>query len=83
MQQDRWKFVAVALIAVVGVGASALAKSSHSGKAGTAGVARAEHSRALRANEPVHHAPTYGAPNSSHPALTGGGGGYNINLYNW
>lgn len=34
MQQDRWKFVAVALVAVVGVGASALAKSSYSGKAG-------------------------------------------------
>jgi hypothetical protein len=62
--------------AVVGVGASALAKSSYSGKAGMTRVARAEHPCALRANEPVRHAPTYGSANSSHPALTGGSSGY-------
>jgi hypothetical protein len=81
MQQDRWKFVAVALVAVVGVGASALAKSSHSGKADATRLARPERPRVLRKSASLRHAPTYGAPNSSHPALTGGA--YNINLYNW
>ena len=83
MQQDRWKFVAVALVAVIGLGASALAKSSHSGKADATRLARPERPRVLRTSASLRRAPTYGAPNSSHPALTGGGGGYNINLYNW
>ncbi|MBO0717154.1 MAG: hypothetical protein J2P55_07465 [Rhizobiales bacterium] len=83
------KFATVALVAAIGLGVPALAKSTHSKKA------KAVASQSIRGveaqREPAvfmygsdRRSPTFGAPNPNHPAFTGGGStGYNANLYVW
>jgi hypothetical protein len=87
MHRHKTKFAAVALIAAIGLGLPALAKSTHSGKGknfatqSIRGV-NVRRARALDAYGSVRRAPTFGAPNPNSPALTGGGSsGYNANLY--
>jgi hypothetical protein len=87
MHRNGSNLIAVALVATIGLGMPALAKSTHGGKANTPAshpmhVAKAQRLRALNANGSVQHSPTFGVPNPNNPALTGGGStGYNSNLY--
>ena len=87
MNRKRSKLTGVALVAAIGLGMPALAKSTHSGKARqvasqnvrSGGVQRG---RALNPYGAPLRSPTFGAPNPNNPALTGGGSsGYNANLY--
>jgi hypothetical protein len=92
MHRNKSKFAAIALVAAIGLGTPALAKSTHGGKAhgGKAKVvaslstcnAKAPHARALNVDGSAQRVPTFGAPNPNSPALIGGGSaGYNANLY--
>jgi hypothetical protein len=75
---------AVALVAAIGLGMPALAKSTHSAKGRQVTVrgGSVQRVRALNAYGSVRRSPTFGAPNPNHPAFTGGGSsGYNANLY--
>jgi hypothetical protein len=87
MHRNKSKFAAIALVAAIGLGMPALAKSTHSGKGkvvasqSTRSV-KAERERAFNAYGSVGRAPTFGAPNPNSPALTAGGStGYNANFY--
>jgi hypothetical protein len=86
MHRNKSKLTAVALVAAIGLGMPALAKSTHSGK-GRAVASQSvrgvnvQRVRAINAYGSVQRAPTFGAPNPNHPSLTGGGAGYNVNLY--
>ena len=85
MHRDK-SLMAVALVAAIGLGVPALAKSTHGAKGNTAAgqvhVAKAQRGRALNAYGSGRHSPTIGVPNPNSPALTGGGSpGYNANLY--
>jgi hypothetical protein len=87
MNRNKSKLAAVALVAAIGLGIPALAKSTHSGKARQVASqivhsTNAQRARALDAYGSVRRAPTFGAPNPNSPALTGGGSsGYNAYLY--
>jgi hypothetical protein len=87
MNRDRSKLAAVALVAAIGLGMPALAKSTHSGKtrqvaSQTVRTTNAPRARALDAYGSARRSPTFGAPNPNSPAFTGGGSsGYNANLY--
>jgi hypothetical protein len=91
MHRNKSKFVAVALVAAIGLGIPALAKSTHeSTHGGKAKVvaslstcsAKARHARAINVDGSARRVPTFGAPNPNSPALIGGGGaGYNANFY--
>lgn len=76
---------AVALVAAIGLGMPALAKSTHSGKARQVASQNLRSGSVERARAPngygsPRRAPTFGAPNLNNPALTGGGStGYNAN----
>jgi len=87
MHRNQSKLAAVALVAAIGLGVPALAKSMHSvkGKAAaslnTRGV-KAQRQRALDGYGSLRRAPTFGAPNPNHPAFSiGGSSGYNANFY--
>lgn len=79
MHRNLSKFAAIALVAAIGLGVPALAKSAHSGKGKTVAslstreVKAAQRQRALNANGSLWRSPTFGAPNLNHPAFTGGG----------
>lgn len=81
------KLATVVLVAAIGLGVPALAKSMQGGKGKAAasqstGAVKAQGERVLDAYGSVRRSPTFGAPNPNHPALTGGGStGYNANLY--
>jgi hypothetical protein len=81
------KLATVVLVAAIGLGLPALAKSAHGGKGKAVAsqstrVAKAQRERVLDTYGSVQRSPTFGAPNPNHPALTGGGSvGYNANLY--
>ena len=83
------KFATIALVAAIGLGMPALAKSTHSKNpiavaSLTTRDVKAQRQRALDAYGSVQRAPTFGAPNPNHPTFTGGGStGYNANLYVW
>jgi hypothetical protein len=87
MDRKTSKLTAVALVAAIGLGMPALAKSTHSAKgrqvaSQTVRGGSVQRARALNAFGSVRRAPTFGAPNPNNPALTGGGSsGYNANLY--
>jgi hypothetical protein len=87
MDRKRSKLTAVALVAAIGLGVPALAKSTHGGKARLVASqavrsANPQPARALSPYGSARRAPTFGAPNPNSPALTGGGSsGYNANLY--
>jgi hypothetical protein len=86
MNRNRSKLAAVALVAAMGLGLPALAKSTHSGGKGRQVAGHGPRStpaqRAPLFDESVRRTPTFGAPNPNSPALTGGGSsGYNANLY--
>jgi hypothetical protein len=74
MHRNISKLPAVALVAAIGLGMPALAKSTHSGK-GKAVASRSTHDvraqrqRALNAYGSVRRSPTFGAPNPNHPRL--------------
>jgi len=87
MHRNQSKLAAVALVAAIGLGVPALAKSMHSvkGRAAasldTRGV-KAQRERALDGYGSLRHAPTFGAPNPNHPAFSiGDSTSYNANLY--
>jgi hypothetical protein len=78
MHRNLSKFAAVALVAAIGLGVPALAKSTHSGKGKavaslSARDVKAQRQRALNAYGSVRRSPTFGAPNPNSPALTRGG----------
>lgn len=84
MQRNKSKVVAVALVMAMVLGAPALAKPRHGGKAkhlaslSTCDL-KAEPGHAFN---PIQRAPTFAAPNPNSPALLGDGGpGYNVNFY--
>jgi len=86
MHRDTSKVAAVALIAAIALGAPALAKSRHSGKAKRLASLssydlKAERARGFNRYGSIRRAPTFGAPNPSSPALLGGGAGYNAIFY--
>lgn len=85
MQQNKSKLAAAALIAAIGLGAPALAKSLRGAKpvgSHTNQIAKRERDRMPDVIGSGWRAPTFGAPNPNSPALTGGGSaGYNANLY--
>jgi hypothetical protein len=87
MNRKTSKLTAVALVAAIGLGMPALAKSMHGGKgrqvaSQTVRSGNPQRARALNPVGSARRAPTFGAPNPNSPALTGGGsGGYNANLY--
>jgi hypothetical protein len=84
MHRNKSKFTAIALVAAIGLGMPALAKSTHGGKAKvvaslSTSSAKAQRARALNVDGSARRVPTFGAPN---PALIGGGStGYNANFY--
>jgi hypothetical protein len=87
MYCNRSKLATVALVAAIGLGVPALAKSTHSGRAKavasqTVRGVDVQREHALNADESVQRSPTFGAPNPYHPAfIRGGSTGYNANLY--
>ena len=87
MHRNLSKFATVVVIAAIGLGAPALAKSTRSGKGKTVASlstrdVKAQRQRALNSYGSLRRSPTFGAPNPNHPAFTGGGStGYNANLY--
>jgi hypothetical protein len=91
MHRNRSKFAAIALVAAIGLGTPALAKSTHESTHGgrakvTASLtncsAKPPRARALNIDGSAQRVPTFGAPNPNSPALIGGGGnGYNAYLY--
>jgi hypothetical protein len=87
MDRKTSKVAAVALVAAIGLGLPALAKSTHSTKGRQVASqnvrsGNAQRPHALTPYGSVRHTPTFGAPNPNNPALTGGGSsGYNANLY--
>ena len=87
MHRNLSKYATVALIAAIGIGVPALAKSTHTGKGKTVASlstreAKPQRQRALDAYGSVGRAPTFAVPNPNNPSLTGGGStGYNANLY--
>jgi len=87
MNRKRSKLTAVALVAAIGLGMPALAKSTHSGKARQVASQNVrsgsvQGARTFNPYESPRRSPTFGAPNPNNPALTGGGStGYNANLY--
>jgi hypothetical protein len=87
MNRKRSKLTAVALVAAIGLGMPALAKSTHSGKARQVASQNVrsgsvQRARALNPYGSSRRSPTFGAPNPNDPALTGGGSsGYSANLY--
>lgn len=84
---NKSKLATVVLVAAIGLGVPALAKSMQGGKGKAAAsqstrAVKAQGERVLDAYGSVRRSPTFGAPNPNHPALTGGGStGYNANLY--
>ncbi len=84
MQQNKSKFAAAVLVAAIGLGAPALAKSFRGAKpvgSHTNQIAK-RHGRMPDVIGAGWRAPTFGVPNPNHPSLTGGGStGYNANLY--
>jgi hypothetical protein len=89
MHRNLSKFTTIALVAAIGLGMPALAKSTHNRKSKavaslTMRDVKTQRQRALDAYGSVQRSPTFGAPNPNHPAFTGGGStGYNANLYVW
>jgi hypothetical protein len=87
MHPNLSKFATVALVAAIGLGVPAIAKSRHNGKGKAVASlstrdVKAPHQRVLDAYGSVGRTPTFAAPNPNHPSLTGGGStGYNANLY--
>ena len=91
MHPNLSKFATVALVAAIGLGVPAIAKSRHNGKGKAVASlstreAKAQRQRALDARALSAYgslrAPTFAVPNPNHPSLTGGGStGYNANLY--
>jgi hypothetical protein len=87
MDRKTSKLAAVALVAAIGLGMPALAKSTHSAKGRLVASqnvrsGNAQRARALTPYGSARRTPTFGAPNPNNPALTGGGStGYNANLY--
>jgi len=86
MQRNSSTLIPLGLVAVIGLGMPALAKSMQSGK--TTAVASAnmrttktDKARALNAQGTIRRTPTLGAPNPNSPTLVGGGSGYDQNLY--
>lgn len=79
MHRNSTKLIPVALIAAIGLGLPALAKSIQKGKANT--VARAERTHLLNGNGSARRAPAVGTSNPNSPAHTGSGASYNPNLY--
>src|SRR5262249_55457609 len=84
MQHNKSKVMTVALVMAMVLGAPALAKPRHGGKAkhlaslSTCDL-KAEPGHAVN---PIQRAPTFAAPNPNSPALLGDGGpGYNVNFY--
>jgi len=85
MQRNKSKVVTVALVMAMALGAPALAKPRHGGKAkhlaslSSTCDLKAEPGHAFN---PIQRAPTFAAPNPNSPALLGDGGpGYNVNFY--
>jgi hypothetical protein len=87
MHRNKSKSVAVALVAAIGLGMPALAKSTHGGKAKVVASlstsrAKAQRAGALNVDGSARRVPTFGAPNPNSPALIRGGStGYNANFY--
>jgi hypothetical protein len=87
MDRKTSKLAAVALVATIGLGMPALAKSTHSARGRQVASqnvrgGNAQPARTLTPYGSVRRTPTFGAPNPNNPALTGGGStGYNANLY--
>ncbi len=86
MQQNKSKLAAAVLVAAIGLGAPALAKSLRNAKPVPSHTSQIAKSQRGRMPDVIGaggwRAPTFGAPNPNHPSLTGGGStGYNANLY--
>ncbi len=86
MQQNRSKLAAAVLVAAIGLGAPALAKSLRGAKPAASHTNQiAKRQRGRRMPDVIGagwRAPTFGVPNPNHPSLTGGGStGYNANIY--
>lgn len=84
MQRNKSKVVTVALVMAMALGAPALAKSRHGGKAKQLASLSTCDLKAEPGNafNPFQRAPTFAAPNPNSPALLGDGGpGYNVNFY--
>lgn len=86
MHRNLSNFIAVALVAAIGLGLPAVAKSIQKGKANTIASdsihsAKAERTRLLNGNGSVRHAPAFREPNPDRPAPGGSGRSYNPNLY--
>lgn len=86
MHRNSSNLIAVVLIAAIGLGVPAVAKSIQSGKANTAASYRihspkAERTRLLTGNGSARRAPASGASNPNSPAHGGSGTSYNPNLY--
>jgi hypothetical protein len=86
MHRNTTKVAAVALNAAIALGAPALAKSRHSGKAkhlaslSTCDL-KAAQGRGFNPSRSIRRAPTFGAPNPNSPAFLGGDTGYNAIFY--
>jgi hypothetical protein len=83
MQHHLSKLIPLALVAAIGLGMPALAKSSQSRKhLASRGVheLRAQRMRGLGGDGSPRRAPTFGAPNPNSRTLVGGHG-YDANLY--
>ncbi len=85
MQQNKSKLAAVVLVAAIGLGAPALAKSLRGANpvgSHTNQIAKRQRGRVPDVIGAGWRASTFGVPNPNHPSLTGGGStGYNANLY--
>ena len=86
MHRNPSKFTAAALIAAIGLGVPALAKSIQKGKTNTVASynihsPKAERTRLLNGNGSVRRAPAFNGSNQNSLAPAGGGTIYNPNLY--
>ena len=86
MHRNSSTLIPLGLVAAIGLGMPALAKTMQSGK--TTAVASAnmrstkpDKARALNAQGTIRRAPTFGAPNPNSPTLIGGSSSYDQNLY--
>ena len=86
MHRNSSTLIPLGLVAAIGLGMPALAKSMQSGKANTVASTsmrstKTEKTRGLNAYGSARRTPTFGAPNPNSPTLIGGDTAYNNNLY--
>ena len=86
MHRNSSSLISLGLVAAIGLGMPALAKSMQRGKANTLAstsmrAPKIERTRALNPYGSVRRTPTFGAPNPNSPTLIGGSTTYNNNLY--